>query len=138
MNASETGRQAWWKRVAAIAAVGAGLGALAVSMPCVVGCGTHPAAARDGAPAGAVEQLFVVEGMTCGGCAVAIRTAVEKLDGVVSARADHKAGRATVVYDPHAVKPDAIVGAIERLGYKVVSRQPPHAVGSAAEATSAR
>ncbi|MCH7667281.1 MAG: heavy-metal-associated domain-containing protein, partial [Acidobacteria bacterium] len=43
---------------------------------------------------------FRVEGMTCGGCEVAVKRAVKKLEGVDTVAASHKAGSAEVTYDP--------------------------------------
>ena len=64
---------------------------------------------------------FDVEGMTCGGCALATEMSVKKLDGVASADAEYDEatgeGRCTVEYDPSAVDTDAIAAAIEEAGF---------------------
>lgn len=64
---------------------------------------------------------FDVEGMTCGGCALATEMAVKKLDGVASADAEYDEandeGRCTVVYDPSTVGTDRIAAAIEEAGF---------------------
>lgn len=64
---------------------------------------------------------FRVEGMTCGGCAIATEMAVKKLDGVESADAEYlgegKSGRCTVTYDPSLVGTEQIASAIEGAGY---------------------
>lgn len=68
-----------------------------------------------------VTSEFRVEGMTCGGCAVATEMAVEKLDGVESADAEYlgedRPGRCTVKFDPSEVDADRIASAIEEAGY---------------------
>lgn len=65
-----------------------------------------------------VTQTFDVEGMTCGGCEVAVRAAVGKLDGIEKVTASHEEGIAEVTYDPDQVTTTAIVEAIEKLGYE--------------------
>lgn len=77
--------------------------------------------AADAAPAGLATAEFDVEGMTCGGCALATEMAVKKLDGVASADAQYDEatgeGRCTVEYDPDRVTTDQIAAAIEEAGF---------------------
>jgi len=73
---------------------------------------SHAAA---GAPS--LTSIFQVEGMTCGGCEAGVKLAVKRLDGVVSVEASYEEKRATVVYDGTKVTPQAILKAIEKLGY---------------------
>jgi copper chaperone CopZ len=61
---------------------------------------------------------FNVDGMTCGGCEVAVRRVVNKLDGIETVEASHEEGTATVTYHPEEVTPEQIVEAIETLGYE--------------------
>lgn len=65
----------------------------------------------------AVTSLFRVEGMTCGGCEMAVKNVVKKLDGVEKVDASHRESQATVTYDSAKVTPAQIVAAIEKLGY---------------------
>ncbi|MGH9381679.1 MAG: cation transporter [Thermoanaerobaculia bacterium] len=65
-----------------------------------------------------VTSVFDVQGMTCGGCEVAVKRVVKKLDGVTEVAASYREGRATVRHDPEKVAPQEIVQAIEQLGYK--------------------
>jgi copper ion binding protein len=60
---------------------------------------------------------FEVEGMTCGHCERAIQTTVGMIDGVETVQASHTEKKAVVRYDAARVKPEAIVAAIEKLGY---------------------
>jgi len=46
-----------------------------------------------------------------------IQMALEDLDGVKSAKADHVAGTTEVVYDPDVTDPDALVAEIVKAGY---------------------
>lgn len=82
---------------------------------------TAEAEGADGAPARLATAEFDVEGMTCGGCALATEMSVKKLDGVASADAEYDEetdqGRCTVRYDPSTVDTDRIAAAIEEAGF---------------------
>lgn len=98
----------------------------------LVGCGgerNDPAAERETLPAptegSATAELaraeFDVEGMDCGGCIIATRMALRKLDGVVEADASYDegtgGGAAWARYDPARVTPERMMSAIRDLGY---------------------
>jgi Cu+-exporting ATPase len=57
-----------------------------------------------------------ITGMTCASCANRIERKLNKLEGV-SASVNYATEKATVEYDPAAVGPDALVGAVEAAGY---------------------
>ena len=57
-----------------------------------------------------------ITGMTCASCANRIERKLNKLDGV-NASVNYATEKATVEYDPAAVEPDALVGAVEAAGY---------------------
>ena len=59
-----------------------------------------------------------VEGMHCGSCAIGIQMLVSQMDGVSSASADYDKKKAWVEFDPAKTNKDAIIKAIEELGYK--------------------
>src|SRR6478735_4400124 len=67
-----------------------------------------------------------ITGMTCASCANRIERKLNKLDGV-HASVNYATEKATVDYDPEAVAPDALVGAVEAAGYgaKLPSAEPP-------------
>ncbi len=68
---------------------------------------------------GQASVTIPVTGMTCGGCCVKIETAVKELDGVVTAKADHKAGNATITYVADKVSVEKIVETInEKTSFK--------------------
>lgn len=75
-----------------------------------------------GAAVGLATAEFDVEGMTCGGCALATELALKKLEGVARADAlyDERTGegRCTVEYDPARVGPERMMAAIRDLGYE--------------------
>lgn len=81
----------------------------------------------DASPARLATATFDVEGMTCGGCALATEMSVKKLDGVESADAEYDEatgeGRCTVEYDPDRVTTDRIAGAIEEAGFRANLRE---------------
>lgn len=87
-----------------------GLNALSCAGYCSLNYSVHAGEAK--------TSTFHVEGMTCGGCAVGLKTAVKKLDGVQKVDASYEKSKAVVTYDPAKVKPEQIVTAIEKLGYK--------------------
>ena len=55
--------------------------------------------------------------MHCAGCIASIERALAKKPGVAAARANLTSHRVGVDFDPHASSPDAILDAIEGLGY---------------------
>lgn len=67
---------------------------------------------------------YDVRGMTCGGCALATKAALARLDGVVEADAGYEkgtgAGWARVEYDPERVTSDQIAAAIADVGFEPV------------------
>lgn len=99
-----------------------GIGILALGL-LVAACSAESAgtASRNASPERAVAG-FAVEGMTCGGCALATEMAVRKLDGVASVDASYDEatgeGSCTVEYDPSAVAPDHIAEAIRGAGFE--------------------
>ena len=63
-------------------------------------------------PEGQVQTTVEVSGMTCGGCCVKVETAVNKLEGVVAAKADYEKGKAMVTYMEDKVSVEKIVETI--------------------------
>lgn len=59
-----------------------------------------------------------VEGMTCGGCEIGVRTVLKRLPGVSKAEVSYEETRAIVIYDPSRVTIAQMVAAIKTLGYK--------------------
>ena len=58
-----------------------------------------------------------VKGWTCGSCAVSTRIALKKLDGVENVSTNHEKSEAVVTYDEAVVTPEALIQAIQRVGY---------------------
>ena len=57
-----------------------------------------------------------ITGMTCASCANRIERKLNKLEGV-QASVNYATEKATVDYDPAAVEPAVLVGAVEAAGY---------------------
>ncbi|MGH7664003.1 MAG: heavy-metal-associated domain-containing protein [Gemmatimonadaceae bacterium] len=59
-----------------------------------------------------------VEGMTCGGCAIAARKVLRQLVGVKNAEVSYETRRAVVTYDPEKVTVEQMVAVLKKkLGY---------------------
>jgi mercuric transport protein len=69
-------------------------------------------------PAEATKVATIqVEGMTCGGCAMGVRTALKRLDGVARADVSYEEEKAVVTFDPDKVSTDRMLEAIREFGY---------------------
>lgn len=66
---------------------------------------------------------FLVDGMSCDGCANTVKTAIENEPGVQTVSVSFAERQARVTYDPQAVGEDRLVAAIEKPGFRVVGRQ---------------
>lgn len=61
---------------------------------------------------------LAVEGMTCGGCTLATRKVLTRLDGVEKAVVTYEPPRAVVTFDPDKVTSEQMIAAIKTLGYR--------------------
>jgi copper chaperone len=61
-----------------------------------------------------MSQTLSVEGMGCDGCEDIVESALDEVDGVESADADHEAGEASVEGDASA---DALLRSVDLAGY---------------------
>jgi mercuric transport protein len=90
-----------------------GMGGMGMSM------GEMTAEASEALPVEASKiAILKVEGMTCGGCAVGVRTALNRLDGVAKAEVSYEEQRAVVTFDPAKVSTDQLLEAVRKFGYK--------------------
>jgi mercuric ion transport protein len=62
--------------------------------------------------------VYHVEGMTCDGCEASVEQAIRSVKGVKSVDASFKDSRAVVDLDPKAGKPEDVLAAIQRTGYR--------------------
>ena len=65
------------------------------------------------------ERNYVVDGMTCGHCEVAVREEVSQLEGVDEVDVDHGTGRLTV--RGSGVDDAAVKAAVEEAGYRLAA-----------------
>jgi len=101
-----------------------GAGAFGLSgLPCCLpqnasGIDEAVAATTRDTPAPAIETVSIrVEGMSCGGCAVAVRVALDRLPGVQKAEVKLDTQIAEVTFDSDKVTVDQIVEAIQKVGF---------------------
>lgn len=60
-----------------------------------------------------------ITGMTCAGCATAVKLVAKKLSGVKDATVSYEQGLAEITYEPAKTTPDAIAKQItEKAGFK--------------------
>ncbi len=58
-----------------------------------------------------------VRGMSCGGCALAVQSALEKVAGVKSTSVDHKTGTAEVFFEQKMPDTESMLRALKEAGY---------------------
>ena len=86
-------------------------------------CPTNGVAAADAAPVAASTAMVLdtvtlrIEGMTCGGCTLAARKVLERLDGVTSADVSYEKKQAVVTFDPAKVTVAQMIAAVATLKY---------------------
>lgn len=64
-----------------------------------------------------VKLEMRVDGMTCQGCVRAVRNKLLSVQGVKQAHVDLGASRAVVEYDDTSTSADALIAAVEQVGY---------------------
>jgi mercuric ion binding protein len=64
-----------------------------------------------------------VEGMTCSLCPITVRKALERVPGVLEAKADFSSKSAEAKYDPDKVSADALAKAVSSAGFPAKVRQ---------------
>ncbi|MDX1374831.1 MAG: cation transporter [Burkholderiales bacterium] len=68
--------------------------------------------------------MLDVPGMNCALCPLTVRTALERVPGVIEARATYEPKRAEVTYDSDKVSPEALAKALGDAGYPASVRKP--------------
>ena len=69
----------------------------------------------------AKTTVLKVPDMTCGHCELSVQEALDELDGVERAKADHATGDVEVTYDEGEVSTEQMGEAIEEVGYTLRS-----------------
>jgi mercuric ion binding protein len=64
-----------------------------------------------------------VPGMTCKFCPITIRKALEKVPGVIDAKAEYKTKTATVTFDPDKTTVEKLTDATKNAGYPSTLKQ---------------
>ena len=64
------------------------------------------------------EVRMIIDGMSCQHCVAAVKKAVDAIDGVSSSQVE--VGSATVNFNDSKTSIDAISGAIQSAGYKII------------------
>lgn len=65
-----------------------------------------------------------VPSMFCSLCQISVRKALERVPGVLQARADNNLKRAEVNYDPDKVSPDELAAALTKAGFPATVKHP--------------
>jgi periplasmic mercuric ion binding protein len=65
-----------------------------------------------------------VPSMFCALCQISVRRALERLPGVIAAKADNNVKRADVTYDPDKVSADDLAAALSKSGFPATVRTP--------------
>ncbi|PLX15668.1 MAG: hypothetical protein C0599_16300 [Salinivirgaceae bacterium] len=68
-----------------------------------------------------IQVELQVDGMTCTGCEKTIEANVNKLEGIGSIKADHKAGTAVLTYDESNVDIEEVKKVMAEKGYTVTA-----------------
>jgi mercuric ion binding protein len=79
------------------------------------------------APALAAEPKIVtldVPSMFCSLCQISVRKALERVPGVLEARADNNLKQAEVKYHPDKVSPDELAAALSKAGFPAKVKHP--------------
>lgn len=66
-----------------------------------------------------------VPGMTCKFCPITIRKALQKVPGVIEAKAEYQTKTATVTFDPDKTNVEALTKATANAGYPSTLKTPP-------------
>lgn len=65
-----------------------------------------------------------VPSMFCSLCQISVRKALERVPGVLEAKADNNLKRAEVKYDPDRVSPDELAAALTKAGFPATVKLP--------------
>ncbi|MCP5004787.1 MAG: heavy metal transport/detoxification protein [Planctomycetes bacterium] len=64
-------------------------------------------------------MVLNIKGMTCGGCAGKVKSALTNCPGVKDAQVDHKSGKAVVEVESGEADIEALIKSVKKLGYTV-------------------
>ncbi len=85
----------------------------------------EPAGVRRAVPAASQTVTLAVENMVCGGCMRKVETALHAVPGVISARANLSARRASVIFDdPQRTSAAVFIDALDAAGFRAAELAP--------------
>jgi len=61
---------------------------------------------------------FTVTGLRCGNCSSKVMMKLNDISGVAGSQVDHSTGTGTVIYNDEVTTADALISAINELGYE--------------------
>jgi copper chaperone CopZ len=70
-----------------------------------------------------IHQELQIEGMNCNSCEMRIENALKKLAGIIEVKAVFSSSIINIIFDANIIKLDKIIETIEKLNYKVKSKQ---------------
>lgn len=79
--------------------------------------GSQDASGGSATPASFQQVVLKVDGMTCAACPKTVRTSLEGVDGVYSAKTTYDPPEAVVRFDPNTVSVEALTRATTNAGY---------------------
>lgn len=74
------------------------------------------------------KATLTITGMTCGGCATAVKVQLRRTDGVVSYDVSYERGEADVTFDPARTSPQRIAESISKTGFRATVKGGPAAM----------
>lgn len=66
-----------------------------------------------------VEEIYIIEGMSCAACSAAVERVTRKLDGVELSDVNLTTNRMNIRYDETKVTPDIIMAKVEKAGFGI-------------------
>ena len=76
------------------------------------------AGAVDVAGAEPAKATLLIQGMTCGGCAAAVKIQLKRTEGVTAYEVSLEKAEAQVTYDPAKTTPERIAESVSKTGFK--------------------
>jgi mercuric ion binding protein len=68
------------------------------------------------------SAMLDVPSMFCSLCQISVRKALERVPGVIEAKADNNLKQAEVKYDPEKISPDGLAAALTKAGFPAAVR----------------
>lgn len=66
-----------------------------------------------------IEEIYIIEGMSCAACSSAVERVTRKLDGVERSDVNLTTNRMTIYYDESKVTPELIMAKVEKAGFGI-------------------